>query len=279
MFAQFSPKWLLTAVSCSVLTLAACGGQSQSQNQNTSTVASTASAASTSTSSGNGKVYRVAMNAEFAPFESRNEKQEVEGFDVDLMKAMAQAGGFQVEFQHKPWESLFPALNAGDVDIVMSGVTITDERKQSMDFTDSYYQIKQIVLVPAGKDIKNVEDLKKMSKVGVVTGYTGDLAAQKIFGTTSQAIARFETVPLMLKEVENGGLDAAISDSAVIANYVKNNNDKGFTMVEVPDFEVENYGIAVKKGNTELLNTLNSALKQVRENGEYSKVESQYFAK
>ncbi|MDO4433818.1 MAG: basic amino acid ABC transporter substrate-binding protein [Alysiella sp.] len=273
-------KWFATALSCAAFSLTACGGQNNTASTPAapSTPATPASVVASAPAT-TGKVYRVAMNAEFAPFESRNEKQEVEGFDVDLMREMAQAGGFQVEFLHKPWESLFPELNAGDVDIVMSGVTITDERKQSMDFTDSYYQIKQIVLVPSGKDIKNVEDLKKMNKVGVVTGYTGDLAAQKIFGTTSQAIARFETVPLMLKEVENGGLDAAISDSAVIANYVKNNNDKGFTMVEVPDFEIENYGIAVKKGNTELLNTLNAALKTVRENGKYNEVESKYFAK
>lgn len=276
MLAHAAHKWLLTAVSFSALTLAACGGQGQQTS--TQPNASAPAASSASAASGEGKVFRIAMNAEFAPFESLNEKQEINGFDVDLMNAMAKAGGFKVEFQHKPWDSLFPALNNGDVDIVMSGVTITEERKQTLDFTDSYYQIKQIVLVPPSKNIKSVEDLKKMNKVGVVTGYTGDLAAQKIFGNTSQQIARFDSVPLMLKEIENGGLDAAISDSAVIANYVKNNSSKGFTMVEVPDFTTEDYGIAVKKGNTETLNILNDALKKVRENGEYKQIENKYFA-
>lgn len=272
---MFAQKWLATALSCSVLALSACGG-----NQGSSTPASSAPANPSSASvPAAGKVYRVAMNAEFAPFESRNEKQEIHGFDVDLMNAMAKAEGFQVEFQHKPWESLIPALTNGDADIIMSGMTITDDRKQTLDFSDSYYEIRQIVLVPQGKNIKSVEDLKKADKVGVVTGYTGDLAAQKIFGTTSQQIARFDSVPLMLKEVENGGLDAAISDSAVIANYVKNNINKGFTMVDVPDFTVEQYGIAVKKGDTQTLNMLNNALKKVRESGEYSKIEAEYFAK
>ena len=79
--------------------------------------------------------------------------------------------------------------------------------------------------------------------------------------------------------MENGGVDAAISDSAVIANYVKNNPDKGFKMVEIPDFTEENYGIAVRKGNTETLNMLNDALAKVRENGKYAEIEAKYFAK
>ena len=101
-------KWLATALACSALALTACGGQSD----NASAPAD--------------KVYRVGSNAEFAPFESLDSAGKVEGFDVDLMNAMAKAGNFKVEFKHQPWESLFPSLNNGDVDIVMSGVTITD---------------------------------------------------------------------------------------------------------------------------------------------------------
>ena len=148
-----------------------------------------------------------------------------------------------------------------------------------MDFTEPYYQIKQVVLVPAGKNVKSVEDLKKLAKVGVVTGHTGDLAAQKLLGATSQNIARFESVPLLIKEVENSGVDAAISDSAVIAHHIKKNPDKGFTMVEVPDFEIENYGFVVRKGDTEKLALLNESLKKVRESGKYQEIENKYFAK
>lgn len=279
---MFSNKWLYTALSCAVFSLSACGGQSgqSAQNQTPATPASSAGSAPAVTASAPaGKVFRVAMNAEFAPFESLDAQQNIEGFDVDLMRAMAKAGGFQVEFQHKPWDSLFPALAQGDTDIVMSGVTITDERKQTMDFTEPYYQIKQVVLVAPGKKVQTIEDVQSLSKIGVVTGHTGDFAAQKLFGATSDKIARFKTLPLMFKEVENAGVDAGISDSAVVANYVKNNNSKGFTMVEVPDFTVENYGIAVKKGDAETLTMLNDALKKVRDSGEYAQIESKYFAK
>ncbi len=129
-------KWIAAALACSALALSACGGQSKD--------------ASSSAPKAD-KVYRVAANAEFAPFESLDSAGNVEGFDVDLMNAMAKTGNFKVEFKHQPWDSLFPALKNGDTDIIISGVTITDERKQSMDFTDPYFEITQVVLVPKGK--------------------------------------------------------------------------------------------------------------------------------
>ena len=261
-------KWLALAVACSTLTLGACGGKTE-----------TAAGSASAPAAASGKVYRVAMNAEFAPFESMNEKNEVQGFDVDLMNAMAEVGHFKVEYKHQPWESLFAALKNGDVDMLASAVTINDERKQTMAFTDPYFEITQVILVPQNKEIKSVEDLKKARKVGVVTGNTGDTAVSKILGSNSDKIARLENVTLVIKELENGGLDAVVSDSAVVGNYLKNNGNKGFTMVAVPDFEVEHYGIAVRKDDEATLKVLNDALKQVRASGEYDKIFNKYFAK
>lgn len=263
-------KWLATALACSAL-LAACGGQGQNQSQG--------QASASAGAQGGEKVYRVAMNAEFAPFEFMDSANNIQGFDVDLVNAMAKAGNFKVEFKHQPWDSLFPALGNGDVDILASAVTITDDRKQTMDFSDPYYKITQVILVPQGKTIKSAEDLKQVNKVGVVTGTTGDLAASKTLGSDSTKIARFENIILVTKELENGGLDAVISDSAVIANYIKNNGSKGFSMVEIPDFTEENYGFAVRKGDAATATMLNDALKKVRESGEYDKITDKYFAK
>lgn len=259
-------KLLATAASLAALTLAACGGQAQEQKANNDGTPAA-------------KVYRVSTNAEFAPFESMDENQQIHGFDIDIINAMAQTGGFEIKVEHKPWDSLFPALANGDTDILLSGITITEDRQKTMSFTDPYYQITQVILVPEGKNIESSEDLKNLDKVGVVTGQTGDFAAGKILGETNPKIARFESVPLMIKEVENGGVDVAISDSAVIAHYVKNNSDKGFRIIEVPDFEVENYGIAVRKDDQETLQMLNDALNTIRENGTYAEIESRYFAK
>ena len=258
------------------LGLSACGGTAA----DTAKVSSSAPAESASgATTASGKTYKIALNAEFAPFESQGAGGEIEGFDVDILNAMAKAGGFQVSFKNQPWDGLFASLNHGDFDMLASAVTITDERRQSMDFSAPYFEITQVVLVPKGKDIKSVDDLKNMNRVGVVTGNTGDLAAQKILGATSEKIVRYEAFPLAAKEVETGSVDAVISDSAVVANYVKNNSDKGFTMVQVPDFAEEHYGIAVAKDNTELLTTFNAALKTIKENGEYQKILDKYFAK
>ncbi|MDO4998433.1 MAG: basic amino acid ABC transporter substrate-binding protein [Neisseria sp.] len=262
-------KWLTLAVACSALTLGACGGQ-----KTESSASAPASAAAA-----DGKVYRVGMNAEFAPFEFLDTNNNVQGFDVDLLNAMAVVGNFKVEYKHQPWDSLFAALSNGDVDMLASAVTITDERKQTMDFTESYFDVKQVILVQKGKQIQSAEDLKKVNKVGVVTGNTGDLAATKLLGADSAKIARFENVTLVIKELENGGLDAVVSDSAVVGNYIKNNSDKGFTMVEIPDFEQEHYGFVTRKGDTETLNLLNESLKKVRESGEYDKIFNKYFSK
>ena len=257
------------------LGLSACGGQSA----DTAKAASSAPAAASDAAPAAGKTYKIALNAEFAPFESITSEGKMEGFDIDLMDAMAKAGGFQVEYKHQPWEGLFTTINTGDADAIISAVTMTDERKQTMAFTDPYYTITQIVLVPQGKSVASVNDLKNLDKVGVVTGQTGDLAVQKILGATSDKIVRYETFALAAKEIENGSVDVVISDSAVVANYVKNNGDKGFAMVQVPDFAEEHYGIAVAKDNTELLNTFNAALKTIKENGEYQKILDKYFAK
>lgn len=259
--------WLTAALSVAALGLAACGGEKQDAAQ------------SASAQNNGAKVLRVATNAEFAPFEAMDEQGKIHGFDIDLIQAIAKESGFEVKIEHKPWDSLFAMLGNGDADILASAITITDERKQSMDFSDPYYKITQLILAPAGKTVASVDDLKNFKKIGVVNGQTGDLAASKILGQTSDKIARFENVTLLIKEVENGGVDLAISDSAVIAHYVKNNSNKGFTMLSIPDFETENYGFAVKKGNAELLNKLNEGLKKVQENGEYGKIEANYFAK
>lgn len=259
------------------LGLSACGGQSASQT-NTSNGASAATASAPSATAA-GKVYKVALNAEFAPFESIAPDGKMEGFDIDVMDAMAKAGGFQVEYKHQPWEGLFQTLTNGDADAIISAVTMTDERKQQMVFTEPYYTITQIILVPQGKSIASVQDLKNLDKVGVITGQTGDLAVQKLLGATNSKIVRYETFALAAKEVENGSVDAVVSDSAVVANYVKLNSDKGFTMVSVPDFAEEHYGIALPKDNTALLTEFNGALKKIKDSGEYQTILDKYFAK
>ena len=258
--------------------LAACGGQSSTSSSN-APAASAPASSSAAAPAAEGKEYKVAMNAQFPPFESMNSAGQIEGFDVDVMNAIAKEEGFKVTYHQQAWDGIFASLKAGDNDILISGITITDDRKKEMLFSEPYYKITQVVLVPQGKNIASVEDLKKMDKVGVTIGTTGDLAAQKILGATSEKIIRLENLPLMLKEVETGAVDAVISDSAVVADYVKKKGDKGFTMVEVPDFTVEYYGIAARQDDKALMDKINSGLKKIQASGEYDKISDKYFAK
>ncbi len=262
-------KWISSALLCSSLALTACGGGSSTSN---------AEATGSGDSAANQtKTVRVAMNAEFAPFEFTTSNGEYTGFDIDLMKAMGKAGNFNVEFKHQPWDGLFALLETGDADALISAVTITEDRKKSFDFLEPYFEIQQVILVPQGKKATNIEELKGLNRIGVVTGNTGDLVATKIFGPSSPKVARFESLPIVFKELENNGVDAIISDSAVVDHYLKNNADKGFTKFEAKDFDKEYYGIAVRKGNTEMATLLNDSLKKVRDSGEYDTIYKKYF--
>ncbi|GAX89685.1 basic amino acid ABC transporter substrate-binding protein [Effusibacillus lacus] len=232
----------------------------------------------TSTPAPQVKEYIVGTDAAYAPFESENDKKEIVGFDIELLTAVAEKGGFKVKFVNTPWEGIFTSLKNGDRDILISAITITEERKKEMDFSEPYFEAKQLIAVPKDSKIAKFEDLKG-KKVGVQTGTTGDDVVSKLLGKDSKDIKRFESTPLALKEMVNGGVEAVVADNGVVINYVKNNSDKGFKTVEDASFEKEFYGIAVKKGNKEVLDKINAGLKKVKEDGTYQKIYDKYFGK
>ncbi|HSQ72622.1 MAG TPA: transporter substrate-binding domain-containing protein, partial [Rubrivivax sp.] len=121
------------------------------------------------------KVVVVGTDAAYAPFESQNEKGEIVGFDIEIVQAIAAKAGFEVKFVNTPWEGIFNALGQGDRDMVVSSVTITEERKQTMDFSDPYFDAQQLIAVKENSKIAKFTDLKEL-KVGVQTGTTGDEA-------------------------------------------------------------------------------------------------------
>jgi polar amino acid transport system substrate-binding protein len=222
------------------------------------------------------KVYTVGTDAAYAPFESQNEKGEIVGFDIDVVKAIAAKAGIEVKFVNTPWEGIFNALGQGDRDLLVSAITITDERKQTMDFTAPYFDAAQLIAVKENSKVTKFADLKKL-KVGVQTGTTGDEAVSKLLGKTNANIKRFESTPLALKELESGGVDAVVADNGVVIHYVANNPGGKFKTVSDKEFVPEQYGIAVKKGNTELLEKLNKGLADIRADGTYDKIYAQYF--
>ncbi|MGE5865727.1 MAG: transporter substrate-binding domain-containing protein, partial [Rhizobacter sp.] len=175
-----------------------------------------------------------------------------------------------------PWEGIFNTLTQGDRDLVVSAVTITEERKQTMDFSAPYFDAYQLIAVKNDSKVAKFADLKKL-KVGVQNGTTGDEVVTKLQGKSSPNVKRFESTPLALKELEAGGVEAVVADNGVIVNYVANNAGSNFKTVTDNSFAPEQYGIAFKKGNTELLEKFNKGLAEIKADGTYDAIYKRYF--
>lgn len=222
------------------------------------------------------KIYVVGTDAAYAPFESQNEKGEIVGFDIEVVQAAADKAGMEVKFLNTPWEGIFNSLGQGDRDLLVSSITITDERKQTMDFSTPYFDAQQLIAVKKDSKIAKFDDLKNL-KVGVQNGTTGDEVITKLQGKDSANVKRFESTPLALKELEGGGVDAVVADNGVVVHYVNNNANAQFKTISDKTFAAEQYGIAVKKGNTELLEKINKGLAVIKTDGTYDQIFAKYF--
>ncbi len=258
------------------LALGGCGKQQDNTPSSTAASAASSGTVASAPAPAPARVYVVGTDAAYAPFESQNEKGEINGFDIDVVKAVAKEAGIEVKFVNTPWEGIFNALTQGDRDIVVSSVTITDERKQTMDFSQPYFDAQQLIAVKGDSKVAKFDQLKKL-KVGVQTGTTGDEAVTKLQGKNSANIKRFESTPLALQELQAGGVDAVVADNGVVVHYVANNPSSAFKTVSDPAFAPEQYGIAVRKGNTELLGKIDQGLAAIKAHGTYDKIYTQYF--
>jgi polar amino acid transport system substrate-binding protein len=265
----------MTGALAAGLVLAACGKKEEAPAP-TAAAPATPPAASAPPPPPPAKVYAVGTDAAYAPFEFQNEKGEIVGLTVDMVTAVAKKAGIEVKFVNTPWEGIFNSLQQGDRDMLASSITITDERKQTMDFTSPYFDAVQLIAVKQTSKVAKFDDLKKL-KVGVQTGTTGDEAVTKLLGKTNTSIKRFESTPLALKELEAGGVDAVVADNGVVINYVTNNPNAKFKTVSDKAFVPEQYGFAVKKGNAELLEKLNKGLADIKADGTYDQIYAKYF--
>ena len=218
-----------------------------------------------------GKKYIVATDATYAPMEYMDDKGNIVGTDIDIVNAIAEELDIEVVFKNYGWEPLFTAVQNGEVDFAVSSITITDERKQTFDFSEPYYAANQLILVPEDSEVEKFEDLKD-SKVSVQINTTGHEVVKGLLGMTSSKIVATETMPLAISEMINGNADAAIGDNAVINEYKKNNPKVKLKTVEDSAFEKEYYGLMVKKGNTELIELLNEGIQKLKDNGKLKEI-------
>ena len=220
------------------------------------------------------KKLRVGLNAVFAPFEYI-ENGQVTGFDVEMINEIGKNLGYKVEIIDQSFDGLIPALKAGKIDIIVSGMSSTEERKKSVDFSDPYYESGLVALVnKSNSTIKTVKDLEGKRLV-VKNGTAGaKFAEDNLKGKAT--IRVFEDSASTLKAVENNQADAAFEDYPVIAYTIKVNPNLN---VKIGTEKLTNneYGFMVKKGeNKELLEKFNKGLKTLKENGEYQKIVDKY---
>lgn len=220
------------------------------------------------------KVLRVGTEPAFAPFEFPKENSnELTGFDVELLQAIGKQMGYKVEVSGMGFDALIPALNAGNIDVAVAGITITDERKQVVSFSQPYYTSGLIVMVKKdNKDVKSIDDLKG-KRIAAQIGTTGEMKARSVEGAI---VTTFNTQDEAALELKNGGVDAVVGDLPVMEYYLAQGGSK-FAMTVGEKMDAEPYGIAVKKGS-KLAADIDKAMNELKSNGEFDKIYNKWFA-
>lgn len=212
-------------------------------------------------------------NPEFPPFEyvtSEGIIDQYDGIDMAIAKEIAEENGMTAAIESMEFDSLLVALQNGQVDAVIAGMTITDERKESVDFSTPYYVATQVMIVKEDSDITCAADMAD-KKICVVQGYTGEVCVNEM-GYPYEA---FKKGTEAVMELVNGKCDVVVIDSATAAKYVSDN--EGLKIVEdASAFESEEYGIAVQKGNTELLDMINRAIEAKLADGTIANLAVEY---
>ena len=238
----------------------------------TLTVVMLASLALASCGSSTPTKVRVATDATWPPFEFVNtDTNKIVGFDIDLMNAIAKKQNLDIEFINVAWDPLLAGMAQGTYDAAISSITITDDRKKEMLFSNPYYAAGQIITVAKSNTAITGKDTLK-GKVGVQLGTTGDIEASKIAGVE---VKKYDDIGLAFQDLMNGQIDAVVCDNPVAANYVVKNSDKLKTAGSA--FTNESYGIAVAKGKDDLLKKINAGLKTVLDEGIIKTLENTWY--
>ena len=270
---KISRRSFLAAAGLSVaaLALTACGGSASS-------VASSASSAAASTSAAAGELTTVeagkltmATNATFPPYEMTTDAGEFEGIDIETAQAIADKLGLELQIDDMDFDAALLSVQQGKADIVMAGVTVTDERKAVMDFSDSYATGIQSIIVPEGSDIASPDDLAG-KKIGTQRGTTGYIYCTDDFG--EDAVVAYDSGLTAVQALNNGQVDAVVIDNAPAKEYVAAN--PGLKVLET-SYAEEDYAIGMNKDNTALVEAVNAALEELKADGTLQAIVDKYI--
>ena len=217
----------------------------------------------------------VASDATWPPMEFVDENKNVVGFDVDLVNEVAKAAGFEVEIKNTAWDGIFAGLAAGNYNAIASSVTITDERKATMDFSEPYVNAGQILVVR--KETTGVTTLADLvgKKVGGQIGTTGVIEIGKVAGVE---LKTYDEIGLAYQDLANGNIDGVVADSPIAANFALQNPDykEKLMIVGVP-FTDEWLGFAFKKGDEKTLKLFNDGLAKVKSSGKLDELMAKWL--
>lgn len=212
----------------------------------------------------------VGTNAEFPPFEYL-EGNKIVGFDIDFINAIGKELGREIVVKDMSFDGLLPALQTKKVDLVVAGMTATPERMKTVNFSQPYYSANQVIIVTdKNTEIKDFEDLVG-KKVAVMLGFTGDVVVSEM---KDVSVERFNAAYAGIMALQNGKVDAVVLDSETANNYV--NKNAGLKIAEGKG-EAENYAIAIRKEDKQLLEDINKAIDKIKADGTFSQIIEKYF--
>lgn len=215
----------------------------------------------------------VAFNPEYPPFEYVN-GEEYEGYDVDLIKAIADKAGFEIEFEAMDFDAVIAAVQTNPNTIGVSGISITEERQLSVDFSEGYINAGLIVVVKKDSGYATTDDLKG-KVIGVQMGTTSDFAAEEITG--QENVAQYKTFLNAIMDLQGNKIDAVIVDKPVGMAILAQLADDTLEIVDM-GLQADWYGIEVNKENPELLEKINAALKELEAEGFFEELAVKYFS-
>lgn len=268
-----------------VLSLAACGATASTSESTASSDAASSEAASTEASAETasaelttvtpGKL-TMSTNAAFPPYEMTADDGSFEGIDVEVAEAIANKLGLELQIDDMDFDAALLAAQNGKSDMVMAGVTVTEERQTVMDFSNTYATGIQVVIVPEDSDIASIEDMTgKM--IGVQRGTTGDLycsASVEDGGFGEENVTPYDNGLTAVQALQNGQVDCVVIDNAPAQEFVKAN--PGLKILDT-EYANEDYAIGVAKGNTQLLDAINGALEELEADGTLQSIVDKYI--
>ena len=268
---------LALAMIASVAVLSACSSDKKDdkKSDDTSKAASDDAGKADDKPADGGKSYIIYSDNAFAPFEYLDDESgEYVGVDMDIMAAIAEDQGITYEMKNEGFDASMGAVQAGQADAMIAGMTITDERKESFDFSDAYFSDGQVLVVAADSAIKGFEDLNGKT-IAAKTSTVGGEYAESLKEQYGFEIHYYEGSNEMYQAVITGADDACIEDFSVIGWAIES-EDVQLSIVTEPA-NVKGYGFAVKKGeNAELIEKFNTGLDNIRTNGKYDEILAKY---